>query len=207
MKSSRETRDKDVTNIIREYSEMADDFFLSLLLLKKFNCRNKSILFQMAHIIELASKCALLKLDNHRNPSKLSHKIREIFGSLKTLYPSLVDFLPEDSLYSQYRKIYIQDAPNQSITLPPPEQLYQMELCFIIENITDLKYGFDKEMKLVSAISIDSPDINYKFTQLFKELRKIYSTEELNKRIWRVAAEMGAIGSQNEDSLKEYFGL
>lgn len=207
MKNLRPNRDRNITNIINKYSEMADDFFFSMLLLKKFNYNNQSILFQMAHIIELASKCALLKLDNHRNPSKLSHKIREIFDQLKILHPSLVDFLPEDSLYSQYRTLYVQDGSDQSITLPPPDQLWQMELCFIIENITDLKYGFNREMELVSAIRICSPDINYKFTNLFKELRKIYATDELNKRIWIIAAEMGAIGSQNEDSLKDYFGL
>jgi hypothetical protein len=197
-----------VAHVINNIGQMADDFMLAILLMKATDKTTKTLPFLHAHALELSAKCAILQIDQAIPSDKLTHRIREAYKKITQHRLDFADLLPKDDSYTNYRKVWIRDViPDQNIELPNPELLDEYEVCFFIENIVDLKYGFNKQMQLVSPVEISRANINSKFWKLFAGTRQIYSTNDLNERVISRGISMFGSNSAAKTNLMTYFGV
>lgn len=191
--------DLDLKHVIGLWAKAADDFLLNVLLLKAKDYQNDALPFLHAHALELSAKCALLTLDPVRKIT--DHKLKKIYDDIAARDTGFGNAIPSPGSFDNYKNLYSpQTGNNTNVTLPEnPEKIYEYELCYFIENVADLKYGFHKSMKLVSALSIKYEPINDKFLKLFFACRKIYKNEVLDR-----ATEGKSMQIFGESLLKKY---
>jgi hypothetical protein len=197
-----------VAGSITTLANMADDVLINTLMLKSIDPENHVLPFLQVHALELAAKCALLKLEQKQTSDLLSHKIRVIFQSIIKHRPNMRNLFPSGAAFSKYRSVWIQDIDkHQNIELPNPDVLNEYEIAFWIENITELKYGFSKRFELTSSIHIFSPDVNNKFRVLFASTRAIYASAELNTRVLERGSKIFGCDSRTYSDMKIHFGI
>ena len=162
------------------FSKMADDFFI-LTILSKITPENtnETLPWFFSHIIELALKTCCIKFDK---PSQ-GHILYNLWNQIKENFLEK-DIWPGNDHFEKYKKIFIRgDASDKTIrSLPKPDDLYKTELAYWIDNIRDLKYGFDLKATRISMISLSYTGMNLAFLKLFKTLRDKYKNKNLDER-------------------------
>ena len=170
-------------HVSSQFGKMADDFFFCILMLKSSCSQNNSLPFLHAHTLELSAKAACLKLDIPL-PSKNGHNILDIYSLLQPILPSLEKDIPTSRHLWEYKKIWFNiKTQGHNIELPHPEELYKLELAYFVDNVMNLKYGFNKKMEQVSSVSISNKEINSGFLSLFNTCRNVYADSEINNEI------------------------
>jgi len=162
-----------------KFGRLADDFMLNIILLKKRDFQNESLPFLHAHVIELATKAALINVEGEIE--SLNHRIMDMLYRLANSVDELGTLIPSDEAFIKYRELWLSDrGPGNYVisNIPAPEVLEEWELCYFIENIVNLKYGYAKDLRLVSVLSVATPTLNQRFKRLFKVLRKLYSNSD-----------------------------
>ncbi|MCF2487501.1 hypothetical protein [Dyadobacter sp. CY347] len=177
-----------------QFGRMADDFFLTLIRVKFQDYENSSLPFIYAHLLELSSKAACLKLN--LDFSGLNHSIYKIFTLIGTKHPEILGLLPPQSSFNEYKKMFVRsDAGHNTVTLPPPDQdylIHQWEMAYIMDNVMNLKYGFTRDWVMLSNVMIAYEGFNDLFLPLFKATRKIYSTPFLDENfVYRMVKGFG----------------
>jgi len=192
--------------VAEKFGRLADDFMLDIILLKKRDFQNESLPFLHAHVIELATKAALINADG--KIESLNHRIMDMLHRLATSIDKLGPLIPSDETFIKYRELWLKDrgAGNYKIThIPPPEVLEEWELCYFIENIVDLKYGYTKDLCLVSVLSVTTPILNQRFKRLFKALRQQYSNSNATKVLINRGLKIFGNTDSNRSVLEDVF--
>lgn len=171
-------------HLVSRLSEVADDFFYDILLLKSMDFTNSSIPFLHGHVLELSAKVACHKLKVDFSNVKNGHNVLEILELLKTKIPAIDPLIPSSASFEEYKDIWLPgNSSNSNVMLPPPKEMDELELAYIMDNVMDLKYGFKKNYSQVSKIDICHEAINQNFLQIFNLCRQTYMDDNLNNRI------------------------
>jgi hypothetical protein len=166
------------------FGQMADDYFLAIILHKTFYNMSSTLPFLHAHALELSAKAACYALDLSLSGIRNGHNLVEIYKLLKTKMPEINDLVPTNSELCDYKKVWIRDnGTNQQITLPDPPILDRLELAYFVDNVMNLKYGFTRDLMLLSMLKIAYAEINYSFLALYRCCRRVYADIELDARI------------------------
>ena len=177
------TTDK-TRHMIDRMSETADDFFHSILILKTQDKQNNSIPFLHGHVLELSAKTACCKLDIDFSSAKHGHDVIKIYNLLKIKIPEIEPFIRTTLSLTKYKDIWLPgNSSNSNVQLTEQNELQRLELAYIIDNVMNLKYGFNKNYEQVSRIQIYYDSINEYFCSLFKLCRQTYQTDKLNNRL------------------------
>ena len=186
---------------------MADDFMFSLLILKSCHAANSSLPFLHAHALELSAKSAIFHIEGSLATEALGHDIRKLYKKISLTVSGFEALCPREESYTNYRTVWIHDDPGQNVELPHPDTLNEWELCYFIENITDLKYGFTKKMEQVSILALQSNEVNSKFLALFAASRKIYANAALNSYALTKGRELFGATPMTDGRVRQYFGI
>lgn len=192
--------------VVEKFGRLADDFMLDIILLKKRDFQNESLPFLHAHVIELATKAALINTNG--KIESLNHRIMDMLSRLATSINDLGKLIPSNEAFIKYRELWIRDrgAGNYEISqIPAPELLEEWELCYFIENIVDLKYGYTKDLCLVSVLSVSTPNLNQRFKKLFKVLRKQYSNSDATTALINRGLKIFGNTDSNRSALEDVF--
>jgi hypothetical protein len=192
--------------VAEKFGRLADDFMLDIILLKKRDFQNESLPFLHAHVIELATKAALIKAEGEIQ--NLNHRIMDMLNRLAKSIEELGTLIPSDEAFIKYRELWLRDrgAGNYEISyIPAPEVLEEWELCYFIENIVDLKYGYTKDLRLVSVLSVATPTLNQRFKRLFKTLRKQYSNSNATTALINRGLKIFGNTDSNRSVLEDVF--
>lgn len=162
-----------------EFAQLADDFFVLVLLAKKTpELANRALPWIFSHILELSLKASCIIFGQ----KFYGHDLSSLWSSVQDKI-TVVNLWPEELHFEMYRKVFIREGAKPILdSLPAPEHLYKAELAYWIDNIVDLKYGFDLKSKMVSIVHISYEGLNPAFLRLFKTLRDTYRDSNLNKR-------------------------
>jgi hypothetical protein len=193
--------------IANRYGMMADDFLLTILLLKNFDYCNTGLPFIHAHVLELSAKAALYTLDPNALSDNVGHNIRYIYSRLSQLIEGFPELLPSERSFQSYNDLWWNgDGPHTVEKIPPPDELCEWELCYFIDNIVDLKYGYKKNHKLISALDIATKNLNHKFMAIFGACRKQYANIKMNAAALQKGAIMFGSTDENMRYLNKIFG-
>ena len=195
----------DTNDVIKFYSELADDFFLDILVLKQVDPINFSAPFLHAHCLELSGKTAALKLNV--NYSKKGHEIMELYNILSATIPEISSLLPTAQDFLDYKQLWIKEADVSKGVEFPEENFSKLELAYFIENIKDLKYGFNKKHEAISALHVFSKSFNTDFGKLYNTCRKQYSSKELDTRLIEKLKKAFNSATNIENELKKLIDL
>lgn len=115
--------------------KLAGGIFLFILPLKPRGEKKRTLLIIYTYLLELLAKCAYY----------------ELIGSLVTNSKDLrfSQSLPSDECYREYSEVWKSEEGSVISDLPEPNEFHQQEICFLIENLTNLKY------KLVRNLASD----------------------------------------------------
>nr|MBN1228882.1 hypothetical protein [Anaerolineae bacterium] len=188
------------------FGRLADDFMLDIILLKKRDFNNGSLPFLHAHVIELATKAALLNLEG--KTLRLNHRIMDMLIHLAITLIELGPLIPSDEAFEKYRNLWLLDRGIDSYDIshiPSPDVLEEWELCYFIENIVDLKYGYTKDLRLVSMLSIVTPKLNQRFKRMFNVLRKQYSNSDATTQLLNRGLQVFGDTDSNRSVLTDIF--
>lgn len=187
---------------IESFGNMADDFMLNIILLKKRDFQNQVLPFLHAHSLELASKAAALALGIEFPANQ--HNLRDLLSELSQSIDGLASVLPSEESYERYRELWLADSGpmNYELSNIPTEHLEDWELAYYVDNIVDLKYGTKKNGSLVSVLHVARPILNQKFKGIFRHLRSQYSdSSEIVQRALTVFGD----NDSNRDALADIF--
>ncbi len=159
---------------------MADDFILSILMLKSKDCESLALPFLHAHALELSAKCALLTLDPRANVSH--HNLKLLYDDIAKFQTEFSSAIPPQESFEISKKLYPPPTGGSTIVTWPEnmDRIWEYELCYFIANVADLKYGFFKDGKQVSVTQIPSEQVNREFLKLFFACRRIYKNDDLD---------------------------
>jgi len=191
----------DFENIIKQYSELIDDFLVIIIFLKMNDNTNMSLPFLYSHTLELAAKTACYKL-NLREGIK-GHDILKILELIKTKLHILENYIPSKQDFKNYRKFWrpITETDN-AVYMPAPKDIDRQELAYFIDNCMNLKYGFTADLTQVSAIQLCNEYVNPEFIKLLKVCRDTYSTQTLNVRL---ESKLGKSVTENSEIMSTVF--
>lgn len=187
--------DKGVKTINEAFAELADDFFIIALLAKTTpEKENQSLPWIFSHIIELSLKSCCIKF----NKKFSGHELGTLWDSIKDKVANN-ELWPEPMHFEMYKNLFISGKTKNPILkgIPTPEHLYKVELAYWIDNIKDLKYGFNKESQMVSIVHMVYEGLNPDFLKLYRFLRDNYKNENLDLRY---SKKIKALFSQEEFS-------
>jgi hypothetical protein len=171
-------------HVISSLGQLADDFFITVLLLKSSDPQNMALPFLHAHVLELSGKAACHALSASMSGLSNGHDIMGIYQCLAAKLPAVTTVLPTTSQMLQYPSVWFRpDGSTRDIELPPPDELDALELCYFIDNAMDLKYGFTKRLDQISGLHIPYAEINSRFLGLFRTSRDAYADADLNTRM------------------------
>ncbi len=185
----------DIKYAIKTLSEMADDFLLGIIAIKRNDMTNNSLPFMHAHALELSAKaaCYHLGIDVKKN----GHDIMSIYKLLNEHIPVLSSLVPTVKEFEEYRKTWlIGNSTQPDLYIDDPMNLYRLELAYYIDNVMNLKYGLTKDNIRVSLFEISYKELNSHFLRLFNSCRKTYLTDELNDRYKKKV--FSAVGQSKE---------
>jgi hypothetical protein len=189
---------------------LADDFFFSIILLRRDDPRSRALDFLHAHCLEISAKAACYKL-RIEDDSLNGHKLKNIYKLLAKHDPSISNVLPEDEHYLNYTKLWVpenlandDDKKSTPRYILPRESSSKYELAYFIENTVNLKYGFTKLKSQVSVAQRIHSHINPEFLKLFNFCRKIYADANMDKRI---KEKMHSAFGETEDTDRNIFEL
>ncbi|MEI6124903.1 MAG: hypothetical protein WCQ95_14905 [Bacteroidota bacterium] len=181
---------------ISQLGEMADDVLYSIILLTVTDRSNVFLPFLYGHALELSAKAAGIEL-NVDDKILNSHDIIPIYESIAKKLPTISQHIPTEEHIREYKNVWVSsghvltkniDILNPKHRQPTPNELKQWELAYFIENVKNLKYGFDKKKIFVSIIQITYNGLNPYFLNLFLACRNIYcipsSNERLKKKVY-----------------------
>lgn len=172
----------DFNHIIKQYSELVDDFLISIILLKVKDKSNCSLPFLYSHILEVSAKTACYKLGIYDNIR--GHNIREILRLLEEKLPAIKNYIPSDEDFKEYKKFWRPiSEDDKAVFMPAPIDIDRRELAYFIDNCMNLKYGFTLELNQVSAVQLCNEYVNPEFVKLLKVCRDVYGTQKLNERL------------------------
>ena len=167
------------------FSELADDYFYNFVIIKSSDSQNKSILFLQAHILELSVKAYCLNKSVSYSDSN-GHDIKTIYNRIINVEPTLQNLMPSNENFQNYKSVFLPgNSLNSEVIIPikSPNEIYFLELAFIIDNVMNLKYGFTRQNVQLSRIELSYEKINSQFLALFNFCRDGYKTDQLNSRI------------------------
>jgi hypothetical protein len=176
---------------ITQLGEMADDVMYSIMLLTVTDRSNDFLPFLYGHALELSAKAAGIEL-NVDDKLLNSHDIIPIYQSIAKQIPTISQYIPTEEHLREYKNVWVSTGhvltKNIDILNPNKRQtnlneLMQWELAYFLENIKNLKYGFDKKKIFVSIIQIIYDGLNPYFLNLFIACRNIYFIERSNERL------------------------
>jgi hypothetical protein len=180
----------DPTNkhLLDRLSRMADDVLFSIFLLQSSDRGNGFLSFLHAHALELTAKSACLSLGIDYHGLKNGHDLKVIYEKIGAEVPEITPLVPDAEAFEKYRDVWIPTEPvlKKDINLsylPEPPKLFMWEVAYLIDNITNLKYGFDKKKVYVSVFRIEYDGFNPHFQKLIGGTRKIYKTKELDHKM------------------------
>lgn len=190
---------KDNTSVVASFGQMADDVLFNILITKNKDCSNSFLPFLHAHALELSAKAVCYKLNLDLKNIKNGHDIISIYKLIATKLPDIIKYIPTAENLKDYKKLWIPGVENKNnyeINCMPPNIL-QLELAYFVDNITNLKYGFNKELLSVSVLNVCFQDLNLCFLNLYKFCRDVYATPLNNEMFKKKVIETFGIGINN----------
>jgi len=169
---------------LQELSYLADDFFILILLekslgnIQNMGANNRALPWVSSHVLELSLKATCI----HFKKQYFGHNLRNLWDQVKSKFNNQ-NIWPEPKYFEIYKKVFIPQENEQVISgLPIPDNLQRAELAYWIDNVTNLKYGIDKNDLMISTVHLGYVGLSKAFLDLFKGLRNTYKTEALNNR-------------------------
>src|SRR5262249_8467017 len=115
--------------IISAFGRLADDFFVSILLLKSADEQNLSLPFLHAQVLELSAQAACQKLSVSLAGLKNSRDISAIYEILGHRLPEIATWAPTPLQLAESHKMWLrEDAPQQNAGLLPPGERDALEV-------------------------------------------------------------------------------
>lgn len=170
-------------NNVKNYAEIADDFYFNIILLKSLDFQNESIVFLYAHALELSAKTACYELG--LDIGKLGHRLMDIYSLLEIYNTEITSLKPKPNESKDYSKMWLKsNAGHTNHYLGTLDELFRLELAFCIDNIVDLKYGYTKDNISLSVLRVYYEHVNPDFIKLYNACRSLYRNEELDNRFY-----------------------
>jgi hypothetical protein len=182
---------KNLEPAIKTMIAFCDDFIFDIVIVRHFdesndyiNGRNRTCLFLYGHTIELAIKTAFLY--KFGETPDASHNTTRMLKKLCDHSPSIASKSPKPKHFEQYKEVYLASGGKvQNTKYPKREDLDFLEIAFAMDCGKNLKYGLDRNMDLVTSITINKLDrkVNIKFLKFLHSLRDIYANEEADSHL------------------------